>query len=236
MWRLQLQIRFARPVVDTLTATLFFFCDIELQMEFAADMLCISWIGLWELSRSLEHSITVRHTSNNIKNKISSWIANYPGTEITDTNTVVGYFNLFPSSVTATQGEIINLKSKERSPVAVISFTGYRKLAIQHIIYSSCSSQPTNWWMASHTQAATLLIFSSFNPRLLIQDNVTFFKGFAVIFRWYIQPMKLINEFGQCWWVKFISRVLTYLSGHVYYLGLFIKCVLSFLVQFQAFK
>ena len=36
-------------------------------------------------------------------------------------------------------------------------------------------SQRTDGW-ASHTRAATPLIFSVYNPRLLIQDNVTFLK------------------------------------------------------------
>lgn len=73
---------------------------------------------------------------------------------------------------------------ERESCCGTLSLTGNRKLAIQHIIYSSCSSQPTDWWMASHTRAATPLIFFLYNQRLLIQDNVTFLKGFTVILWW----------------------------------------------------
>lgn len=42
-------------------------------------------------SSSSEHSVTVSHSVNNVKTRTSSWVANYPGAQITDANIMVLY-------------------------------------------------------------------------------------------------------------------------------------------------
>lgn len=110
--------------------------------------------------------------SNNIKNRISSWILCYPRAQITDRKALLYYSHLFFFYLCCGDPEgNHDSKSWERN-CATPSSPANRKLAIQQIIYSSCSSQQMDWWMASHTWAVTPLISFSYNPRLLIQDNV----------------------------------------------------------------
>lgn len=111
-------IRFAGLAADALiTISIFLKKKVTMELHLPLQTLCASREQARENSALFFRAR--RYTSNNIRNRISSWIANYPGAQITDANTMACYFNPFPSSYSDPEGNH-DSGSRERSPAVVL--------------------------------------------------------------------------------------------------------------------